>query len=60
MAIVATVRSYRTRGLPENEDPRVESRIYAPAGIVLTPAEKELEAQWKALPPDRQPLRARH
>ena len=60
MAIVATVRSYRTRGLPENEDPRVESRIYAPAGIILTPAEKDLEAQWKALPADQQPLRARH
>ncbi len=60
MAIVATVRSYRTRGLPENEDPRVESRIYAPAGLIATPAEKELEAQWKALPPERQPVRARH
>ncbi|HEY4615207.1 MAG TPA: carbon starvation CstA family protein, partial [Citricoccus sp.] len=60
MAVVATVRSYRTRGLPENEDPRVESRIYAPAGIILTPAEKELEAQWKALPPEQQPVRARH
>jgi carbon starvation protein len=60
MAIVATVRSYRTRGLPENEDPRVESRIYAPAGLIATPAEKELEDQWKALPPERQPVRARH
>jgi carbon starvation protein len=60
MAVVATVKSYRTRGVPENEDPRVESRIYAPAGIIATPAEKELEAQWKALPPERQPARARH
>jgi carbon starvation protein len=60
MAVVATVKSFRTRGLPENEDPRVESRIYAPAGIISTPAEKELEAQWKALPPELQPIRAKH
>jgi carbon starvation protein len=60
MAVVATLKSYRTRGVPENEDPRVESRIYAPAGIISTPAEKELEAQWKALPPERQPVRGRH
>ncbi|MGD6979995.1 MULTISPECIES: carbon starvation CstA family protein [Citricoccus] len=60
MAVVATVKSYRTRGVPENEDPRVESRIYAPSGLISTPAEKELEAQWKALPPERQPVRGRH
>ncbi|HRO29709.1 carbon starvation CstA family protein [Citricoccus sp.] len=60
MAVVATVKSYRTRGVPENEDPRVESRIYAPSGLISTPAEKALEAQWKALPPERQPVRGRH
>jgi len=59
-AVVATVRSFRTRGVPENEDPRVESRIYAPAGLVATPAEKELEAKWKALPAELQPARAQH
>jgi carbon starvation protein len=59
-AIIATMKSFRTRGVPENEDPRVESRIYAPAGLISTPAEKELEAQWKALPPEQQPVRARH
>ncbi|MDI3329938.1 MAG: carbon starvation CstA family protein [Micrococcus sp.] len=60
MAVTATVKSYRTRGMPENEDPRVESRIYAPAGLIATPAEKELEARWKSLPAERQPVRARH
>ena len=59
-AVVATVRSFRTRGVPENEDPRVESRIYAPSGLMPTPAEKELEARWAALPPELQPARARH
>ncbi|MCW1250635.1 carbon starvation protein A [Acaricomes phytoseiuli] len=28
------------------EDPAVPSRIYAPAGFLATPAEKELEAEW--------------
>ncbi|PFG40282.1 carbon starvation protein [Georgenia soli] len=59
-AVVATVRSFRTRGVAENEDPRVESRIYAPSGLMPTPAEKELEARWAALPPELQPHRARH
>lgn len=30
------------------EDPAVPSRIFAPAGLVASPAEKELEAQWRS------------
>ncbi|QCU76904.1 carbon starvation protein A [Citricoccus sp. SGAir0253] len=59
-SVMATVRSFRVRGLPENEDPRVESEIYAPAGLVPTPAEKELEAQWQALPAGMRPVSRRH
>ena len=48
-AIIATIRAF-PHGGTDNEDPAAPSRIYAPAGIVPTPAEKELDAQWNALP----------
>ena len=32
------------------EDPFVESRIYAPSGLIATPSEKALEKQWATLP----------
>jgi carbon starvation protein len=48
-AIIATIRAF-PHGGAETEDPALPSRIYAPAGIVPTPAEKELDAQWNALP----------
>jgi len=50
-AVMATIRAYRSPGsAADTEDPRVESRIYAPAGIITSPAEKELEARWKDVP----------
>jgi carbon starvation protein len=45
-AVIATIRSVRAGGGPSAEDPPVPSRIYAPAGLVASPAEKELEAEW--------------
>lgn len=59
-AIMATIRAYRTGGGPSAEDPAVPSRTYAPAGLIATPAEKELEAQWASLPHDKKPARAGH
>lgn len=47
-SIIATVRAYRGHRGPDNEDPRVESHIYAPAGLIATPPERELEAEWKS------------
>ena len=47
-AVLATVRSVRGGGSPSAEDAPVPSRIYAPAGLVPTPAEKELVGQWDA------------
>jgi carbon starvation protein len=47
-ALAATVRSIRSGGSPSAEDPPVPSRIYAPAGLVPTPAEKELVGRWDA------------
>ncbi len=45
-AVVATVRSHRAGGAPSAEEPATPSRIYAPAGFITTPPEKELEARW--------------
>ena len=50
MATLETVRAVRGRGRGGNEDPFVESRFYAPSGLVATPSEKALEKQWQALP----------
>ena len=47
-AVVACLKAYRNGGGENTEDPRVESKIFAPAGFLATPAEKELEAKWKA------------
>ncbi|MBN9735801.1 MULTISPECIES: carbon starvation CstA family protein [unclassified Pseudonocardia] len=45
-AVLATWKSVQAGGRPDNEDPAVPARIYAPAGMIATPAEKELEKQW--------------
>jgi len=52
-AVLATIRAARRRSDESSEDPAVPSRIFAPAGLVATPAEKELQAQWDALPGKR-------
>lgn len=43
----ATWRSYRSGHAATAEDAPEASRIYAPAGLVTTPPEKALEAQWQ-------------
>lgn len=59
-AVMATIRSFPNGRRSEAEDPRVESKIYAPAGIISSPAEKELDAQWRGLPADRRPAKGGH
>ena len=59
-AVIASVRSYRSGGAPSAEDPAVPSRTFAPAGFLATPEEKEIQAQWDALPEDQQPARTGH
>ncbi|GAP54240.1 carbon starvation protein [Arthrobacter sp. Hiyo6] len=48
-AVVATVKAFRnaSRGIPnlDNEDPRRESRVFAPAGLLPTQAERQLLAE---------------
>jgi carbon starvation protein len=49
-AIMATVKA-AVRGASESsEDEAVPSRIFAPAGLIATPAEREIQKEWDALP----------
>jgi len=52
-AIVATVRAARGHVGVDTEDPYIESRIYAPAGLIPTPPERELEELWEKVPATR-------
>ncbi len=52
-AIVATVRAARGHVGINTEDPYIESRIYAPAGLIPTPPERELEEEWAKVPVTR-------
>ena len=56
-AIWATWKAYRAGGGPSTEDPAVPSRIFAPAGFLPTPAEKELVTQWAPYSVGRLPVR---
>ncbi|WP_211878914.1 carbon starvation CstA family protein [Pseudarthrobacter albicanus] len=53
-ALAATVTSFRNaaKGIPnaDHEDPARASRVFAPAGLIPTAAERELMAQWDKLP----------
>jgi carbon starvation protein len=53
-AVLATVNAFRQRahGTPVkgNEDPARPSRVFAPAGLIPTPAERKLMAEWDKVP----------
>ena len=50
-AIVVAARAIRGTGRPPAEEDAVPSRIFAPSGLIATPAEKEVQKLWDALPP---------
>jgi carbon starvation protein len=54
-AIVATIKLYRSGGGVSTEDPRVESHVFAPSGIIPTAEEREIQKQWDALPVAQRP-----
>ncbi|QCB94551.1 carbon starvation CstA family protein [Cellulomonas shaoxiangyii] len=58
-ALGATYRSLRSGGAPSAEVPATPSRIFAPAGFLPTPPEKELEARWREHEAAHPPVRAR-
>ena len=53
-AVVATIRAVRNTAAgianEEHEDRPQPSRVFAPAGIIPTAAERELMAEWNKLP----------
>jgi carbon starvation protein len=63
-AVAATLKAFRntTAGTPNvnNEDRPHPSHVYAPAGLIPTPAERELMAEWNKLPADLRVERAGH
>ncbi|MGW9715519.1 carbon starvation CstA family protein [Micrococcus aloeverae] len=56
-SVLATVRAFRSTEVVDHQDPYVPSRRFAPAGLFATVEEKELQAQWDALPAEKQPVR---
>jgi carbon starvation protein len=55
-AIGTSIRAARGHRGVDTEDPYVESRIFAPAGLIPTPHERELQAEWDEIA-DRVPSR---
>ncbi len=53
MSIIVTVRAWQGHRGENTEDPYIESKIYAPAGLFPTPPERELEEQWAKIPVTR-------
>ncbi|WP_285320572.1 carbon starvation CstA family protein [Pseudarthrobacter sp. lyk4-40-TYG-27] len=63
-AVLATVKAFRDRAsgaaTTDNEDPAVPSRVFAPAGLVPTAAERALGAEWDKVPADARLERGGH
>jgi len=63
-AILATAKAFRNHqaGIPsvDHEDQARPSRVFAPAGLISTPAERELMAEWNEVPADLRFEKARH
>jgi carbon starvation protein len=55
-ALVTTVKALRAGGGENHEDEPVASRRFAPAGLLTTATEKEIEAEWAQLPPEKRPV----
>jgi carbon starvation protein len=45
-AAFVCVKAIRAGGLPTTEDTPVDSKIFAPSGLIATPTEKEIEREW--------------
>ncbi|MFD5278637.1 carbon starvation CstA family protein [Pseudarthrobacter sp. NPDC058362] len=63
-AVLATIKAFRSHStgqpVPTNEDPALPSRVFAPAGLVPTPAERQLLAEWEKVPAELRFERAGH
>jgi carbon starvation protein len=63
-AVLATVKAFRNKAAgiatQDNEDPARPSRVFAPAGLIATPAERKLLAEWEKVPAELRFERAGH
>ncbi len=59
-ALLATIKAIRAGGGQDHEDPAVPSKVFAPAGLIPTTAEKVLLAEWDALPAEKRTQKAAH
>jgi carbon starvation protein len=48
-AAFVCVKAIRNGGLPTTEDEPVESKIFAPSGLIATSTEKEVEKEWEKI-----------
>jgi len=49
-ALQATWTAWKNRSNATSEDPAVPSRVFAPSGLIATPAEKANQAEWDKRP----------
>ncbi|PPG26336.1 carbon starvation protein A [Pseudoclavibacter sp. RFBG4] len=59
-AAIVTVRAIRAGGGDNTEDPAVASRRFAPAGLLPSPPEKELEKRWQPILAQEHKPRSHH
>ncbi|PQZ98613.1 carbon starvation protein A [Arthrobacter sp. MYb224] len=59
-AVVETVKAKSLGGGKDTEDPYTKSKIFAAQGLISSPAEKALEAQWKNVPDSQRVSRGGH
>ncbi|ARU51277.1 carbon starvation protein [Cellulosimicrobium cellulans] len=59
-SVLVTAKALRDGGGTNHEDPPVASRRFAPADLVATKAEKAIQKEWAALPPEKRPAATGH
>jgi carbon starvation protein len=59
-SVLVTAKALRDGGGANHEDPPVASRRFAPADLFATKAEKAIQKEWAALPPEKRPAATGH
>jgi len=59
-SVIVTTRAIVRGGGGNHEEPAVPSRRFAPAGLIATSQEREIEKQWEQLPAEQRPAAGGH
>ncbi|WP_072312953.1 carbon starvation CstA family protein [Agrococcus sp. Marseille-P2731] len=59
-SVANVIKAMRSTEIADHEDERRESTIFAPAGFLPTPEERELQKQWDAVPDEHKAPRSGH